>query len=109
MAKILVNIDLLKRLSARLFTAGEQANAIEQRLSSGMAGLEWEGPDRVAIDQQLATLHAQATALASKASDMSRGLAVQAQSFENADRESAASLFPNAPGSVATTTDPGTA
>src|SRR5687768_7691664 len=100
MGRILVNIELVKRLSTRLFAAGEQLRLLEQGLSNGMASLEWDGPDKVAGDEQMALVSSRATTLIDTAGTLARTLALQAQEFESADQESAATLFPTAGGAT---------
>src|SRR5215210_4571691 len=104
MARIVIDLEQVKRLSARLFACSEQVQTDDQRLSNGIASLDWEGADRIAIEEQIALLHARANQINAGAVALARSLATRAQAFETADRESAASLFPSGPGTTTGTT-----
>ena len=94
MYRILVNTEYLKQLGALLWSYTEQLRTLETRLNQSFAGIEWEGPDRAAIESQVAQLHSQGVALMAQTEKMARLVSTKNQGFEEEDRQSAASLFP---------------
>lgn len=93
--RILVNPDYLKRLSATLWSVTERIRTLESQLSNNFANMDWEGPDRMQIEAQIAQMRNQSNAIVMEAEKLARMVTTKSQAFDDTDRQSAAALFPN--------------
>ncbi|MEW6573242.1 MAG: hypothetical protein AB1374_06375 [Bacillota bacterium] len=89
MPRILVKPDALRMLGSQLQQVAGEVQAVELRLSSVMAGLDWEVRSRAGVENQWYNARSLARSTAQCAEAMARFLIYKAQAFEDADRQGA--------------------
>ncbi|MDQ0285167.1 hypothetical protein J2Z49_000257 [Desulfofundulus luciae] len=87
MPRILVKPDDLRMLGSQLQQVAGEVQAVELRLSSVMAGLDWDVRARAGVENQWYNARSLARSTAQRADAMSQFLIRKAQAFEDADRQ----------------------
>ncbi len=89
MPRILVKPDALRMLGSQLQQVAGEVQAVELRLSSVMAGLDWDVRARAGVENQWYNARSLARSTVQHADAMSQFLIRKAQAFEDADRQGA--------------------
>lgn len=87
MPQVMVKPESLRVLGSQLQLVAGDVQAIEARLSSVMAGLDWEVRSRAGVENQWYNARSLARSTAQRAEAMARFLIRKAQAFEDADRQ----------------------